>query len=234
MGTTTAPAPGLAAAILAVMGEVPYALKTGRVSSAGANYTFAGEVDLLRVLRPAMVRHGLCMLPVASDLHEHHETVPGRENKPRISHTVRVVQTYRLLHVSGEGMDLQVVGEGQDSGDKAAAKAMTIALKYALRQAFLIETGDDPDRERPEKPPETSAARERPDERLFREQRADAVAVLRDLGARSQEQANRLIQEATEGAMSLHSLDENPGEVLATMREWRDLRAAADQQEGSQ
>src|SRR3990167_1905296 len=30
-------------------------------------------------------------------------------------------------------------------GDKSVNKAMTGMLKYALRQTFLIETGDDPD-----------------------------------------------------------------------------------------
>jgi hypothetical protein len=32
-------------------------------------------------------------------------------------------------------------------GDKATAKAMTGAYKYALRQTFCIETGDDPDKD---------------------------------------------------------------------------------------
>ena len=34
-----------------------------------------------------------------------------------------------------------------DVGDKSANKAATGLLKYALRQTFLIETGDDPDAE---------------------------------------------------------------------------------------
>ena len=35
-------------------------------------------------------------------------------------------------------------GEGSDTGDKASNKALTGAYKYALRQTFCIETGDDP------------------------------------------------------------------------------------------
>src|SRR5262249_36903978 len=42
--------------------------------------------------------------------------------------------------------DCQVLGEASDAGDKAAPKALTGAYKYFLRQTFLIETGDDPDR----------------------------------------------------------------------------------------
>ncbi len=37
--------------------------------------------------------------------------------------------------------------DGFDMGDKGLGKATTYALKYALRTIFLIETGDDPDRE---------------------------------------------------------------------------------------
>ena len=136
-------------AILAVMGEVGYVQKQGRVQGGGMNYRFAGEADLLRALRPAMVAHGLCMMPIGCDLFETHEMLETKYG-PKPSRTVRVVSSYRLAHASGDFVDLQVAGEGQDKGDKATAKAMTIALKYAIRQAFLIETGDDPDVERPE------------------------------------------------------------------------------------
>lgn len=139
----------LYSAILAVMREVGYVQKKGRVQGGGMNYRFAGEADLLAALRPSMVEHGLVMLPLALDIQPIHEMLPTKYgDKP--SRTVRVVSTYRLAHESGEHIDIQVAGEGQDKGDKATAKAMTIALKYALRQSFLIETGDDPDMSRPE------------------------------------------------------------------------------------
>jgi hypothetical protein len=46
---------------------------------------------------------------------------------------------------SGETISFQSVGTGADSGDKAAYKAATGALKYALLTGFLIPTGDDPE-----------------------------------------------------------------------------------------
>jgi hypothetical protein len=58
---------------------------------------------------------------------------------------IRLRLTYRFSHVSGEYIDVQTIGEALDTSDKAANKAMTIGLKYAIRQFFLIETGDDPD-----------------------------------------------------------------------------------------
>ena len=46
---------------------------------------------------------------------------------------------------SGEQAFVEVFAEASDQGDKRASKAMTLAKKYALREFFLIETGDDPD-----------------------------------------------------------------------------------------
>jgi hypothetical protein len=46
---------------------------------------------------------------------------------------------------SGETISFQSIGTGADSGDKAAYKAATGALKYALLTGFLIPTGDDPE-----------------------------------------------------------------------------------------
>jgi hypothetical protein len=52
----------------------------------------------------------------------------------------------RFTHApSDTHIDVFATGEGADSGDKSGNKASTGMLKYALRQTFLIETGDDPD-----------------------------------------------------------------------------------------
>jgi len=41
--------------------------------------------------------------------------------------------------------DVWSVGQGADSQDKGAGKAMTYLLKYAFLKTFLAKTGDDPD-----------------------------------------------------------------------------------------
>jgi hypothetical protein len=46
------------------------------------------------------------------------------------------------------------IGEGRDSGDKAVAKAMTNALKYALTQPLMMRIGDDPEADAPHDQPE--------------------------------------------------------------------------------
>lgn len=56
---------------------------------------------------------------------------------------------FRLHTTDGSSVSITTIGEGMDSGDKGTNKAMSIALKYALLQAFLIPTEEqkDPDAE---------------------------------------------------------------------------------------
>jgi hypothetical protein len=136
-------------AILAVMRQVGYVQKE---HTAGLNYSYAGEAALIRAIRPAMVQEGL--IAHVLDLTKEVGTVMiGKDGGRPMSRAI-VLATVRFLHApSGTHLDVQAAGEGMDTGDKALNKAMTGALKYALRQTFLIETGDDPDKERPENKP---------------------------------------------------------------------------------
>ena len=151
--TETIQHPSLAAAMHAVCMEVGYVYKGTKVSMGkSGSYQAAGEAAFLRAIRPALLHHGILPpAPISMVVVDSiHEELKGKYG-PKASRTVRIVATYRIRHAAtGEHIDVQTMGEGQDSGDKAANKAMTIAYKYALRQTFGIETGDDPDRERPE------------------------------------------------------------------------------------
>ena len=131
---------GLVAAQLRVMDRVPYVKKT---KTKGLNYSFASEVDLIAALRPAMLAEGLSVYP--SQVFGLTETRYFSSNdKPMVN--VRATITYTFSHVSsGESVKVVVHAEASDHGDKASSKMMTMALKYTLRQFFMIETGDDPD-----------------------------------------------------------------------------------------
>jgi hypothetical protein len=71
---------------------------------------------------------------------------------------------YRVLTIrfhfaapDGSRVSVTVIGEGMDSGDKAANKAMAVALKYALSQTLLLPYNEvDPDADTP--PPSTGSA----------------------------------------------------------------------------
>jgi len=132
---------GLSYAKLQVMSDVGYCLKT---KSQGLNYTFASESELIAALRPALIEHDITVSPVDCELLESVQYETKRGGRMFVA---RVKTTYRFTHApSGESEDVTVFGEGGDVGDKSLPKAMTCAYKYAIRQAFMIETGDDPDR----------------------------------------------------------------------------------------
>lgn len=129
-------------AIAAVMNKVGYVQKT-RSAEGGVPYSFAGEKALIEALRPAMVEVGIYMHVLeAGDVFRETYTTSNAKTMNRTA--LRV--TVRFTHApSGTSIDVQSVGEGSDTGDKSTPKALTGAYKYALRQTFCIETGDDPD-----------------------------------------------------------------------------------------
>ncbi len=125
----------IATAVCKVMAAASHVQKTGKNSFHGYNY--ASDADLLRVLQPAMADAGLIMVPTQVAQSD------KQLDKGKMQTDVHV--QYTLVHSSGETMTVQAVGRGIDKEDKGPYKAMTGALKYALRQTFLVPTGDDPE-----------------------------------------------------------------------------------------
>ena len=128
-------------AVNAVMQEVGYVQKQ---SGKNLSYTYASEGALIAALRPVMVKHGIMAYVMSHDelAREEYET----KNGTRMINTV-IRGKVRFTHIDGSFIDVAAGGEGSDSGDKSYNKSQTDLLKYALRQTFLIETGDDPDQE---------------------------------------------------------------------------------------
>jgi hypothetical protein len=127
-------------AINEVMRAVGYVPQTGKIQG----YSYTSESDLIEALRPAMNEAGvICMPRSIVEMRQETYTTKGGSVMNRVTLLIQ----YAFVHAaSGTELLCQTVGEGSDAGDKATAKAMTGALKYALRQTFLIETGDDPDK----------------------------------------------------------------------------------------
>lgn len=136
---------------LHVMKKVPYVYKKQpeKGSNKGLTYSYASEAELIRQLHPAFIEVGLTIAPINA---EPISVEPYPSKSGGLMQHTRVKMTYRLTHAwSKTWEDIVVWGESADVGDKSSPKAMTIGLKYALRQAFLIETGDvDPDAYAPE------------------------------------------------------------------------------------
>lgn len=64
----------------------------------------------------------------------------------KLMHRVRVQVRYRFMGPNGDEISVVTPGEAIDSGDKATAKAMSVALRIALLQALCLPTQEpDPD-----------------------------------------------------------------------------------------
>jgi hypothetical protein len=107
------------------------------------NYKFRGIDDVYAALQGIMARHGVFTLPtVVEDRTEERTTKSGSALIYRI---LKIM--YEFYATDASSVKCYVIGEGMDSGDKASNKAMSVAHKYALLQAFCIPTEDSKDPE---------------------------------------------------------------------------------------
>jgi hypothetical protein len=92
---------------------------------------------------PLMAKHKVFTMPnVIDSKTEERKTSKGGNLIYRI-----LTIEYTFYAEDGSNVKAVVIGEGMDSGDKAANKAMSVAHKYALFQALCIATKEDPDKE---------------------------------------------------------------------------------------
>lgn len=134
-------------AIVAIMDEVGYVRKS---KGAQLSYTYAEEAQLIAAVRPWMVHYGVFMN--VTDIRDVNEQDRPRERGGN-TRLVSLTSGIRFTHAaSGTFIDVVARGEGADVSDKANNKAQTCAFKYAIRQTFCLETGDDPDRTNPAVP----------------------------------------------------------------------------------
>lgn len=126
-----------------VMKQVEYLKKDGKVAYGSTRYNYLSEEKITSEIRKAMADVGLIIYPSKMEIVSEQE-VNTRSGKVRV---LNIVAAYHIKDIeSGEFIEIQTLGEGMDSGDKAIYKAMTGAYKYAQRQTFMIPTGDDPDK----------------------------------------------------------------------------------------
>lgn len=132
-------------AINVVMDKVGYVQKE---RASGVPFTFAGEAALIQALRPEMVEHGIYMSvsKIKDVVRTEYQTKGGT-----VMQSTLITATMRFTHAPSDTyIEVEAVGEGSDASDKSANKAMTGLYKYGMRQTFMIETGDDPDKSQPE------------------------------------------------------------------------------------
>lgn len=142
-------------AIVSVMKEVKGIDKSMTVGTGSNSYKGVSDKDVKNAIGKAMEKYGLCMIPVdvdptlQIDRWEQEEFYNGKSNgiKQKQSVFASVKTKYLLLHESGEYIEVMGYGHGTDTQDKAAGKATTYALKYALLYTFMVPTGKIDDAE---------------------------------------------------------------------------------------
>ena len=128
-----------------VMGDVQAVGKDGEVTSGPARYKFRGIDAVVKAVGPALRAHGVICSPLVEG-YEYHTVEVGSQRSRMAS--VRVTVRYRWYGPNGDSFDSVSVGEAFDSGDKATAKAMSVAFRTMLLQTLAIPTDEpDPDSE---------------------------------------------------------------------------------------
>jgi hypothetical protein len=160
--------PAIWSSIIAVMDEVTNVPKTGEMKNrkGETQYHFVPSSELRARIGRSFRNHALMLQ--SRDITASFEAKPvSGANGSTVWTTAQVTLTYVFTSlVDGSTVEFEAAGEGRDSSDKATAKAMTMALKSALSQAFMLATDDeDPDATRPEVVQEDRYAPPPPDNR---------------------------------------------------------------------
>lgn len=122
-----------------VMEEVGAIGKDATNKSQGFKYR--GIDQVYNALNPLLAKHKIFTMPKVLNS----EREERKSNNGGALLYSRVTMEYSFFTTDGSCVTCSVIGEGMDSGDKATNKAMAIAHKYALLQAFCIPTEDMPD-----------------------------------------------------------------------------------------
>lgn len=117
--------------------------KTSKNAQQG--FMYRGIDAVYNALNPVMAELGLFICPEVLDQKREERTT---KNGTVLIYTMLTMK-YTVYAPDGSNVSVVVVGEGMDSGDKSANKAMSVAMKYAMFQLFFIPTEDlvDPDRD---------------------------------------------------------------------------------------
>lgn len=121
------------------------------------NFNFRGIDAVVNAVSPALRKHGVVVTPeiVSND----YTTVEVGKNRTSMGHC-RVTVTYKFWAPDGSYLPTTVSAESMDSGDKATAKAMSVAFRTCLLQTLCLPTDEtDPDHEVYERAPRGETTR---------------------------------------------------------------------------
>lgn len=125
-------------ALSKVMGDVQSVRKDSK--NQAQRFNFRGIDAVMNAVGPALRKHGVTIVPEDVETHRSNGTTANGKQTAEVVLKV----TYRVYGPGGDSIHGRVAAEAMDFGDKAIAKAMSVAYRTFLLQALTIPT-DDPD-----------------------------------------------------------------------------------------
>jgi hypothetical protein len=117
-------------------------------------FSFRGIDAVINAVSPAFRKHGVFCIPTV--ISSEYESVQVGQNRTVMGHA-RVMVCYTFHASDGSSVEATVSAESMDSGDKATAKAMSVAYRTALLQTLCLPTDEsDPDADTFERSPVTA------------------------------------------------------------------------------
>lgn len=169
-------------ALHAVMRDVG-AVKKGDRNTQG-NFNFRGIDAVTNAVYPALVEHGVVVAPEVQT-YDYGTVVVGHK-RTEMGHA-RLTVKFTFYGPDGDSVSAVTAGEAFDSGDKATAKAHSVAFRTALLQTLCLPTDEpDPDSSSYERAPKKS------EEQLAQDR---LLEVCTSLGVKPPEAAQRFKDE---------------------------------------
>ncbi len=124
----------LAQKIVDVMSEVTSVSKRG--VNTFQNYKYAKESDYIEAIRPALIKHGVIVLPTL---------MSERMDPIKDSFITSIQMKFTVINADDpkDTYETIIPAQGSDKTDKGIYKAITGAKKYFVSNTFLIPTNDD-------------------------------------------------------------------------------------------
>lgn len=121
--------------------ELPLIGKNADVGFGRNTYKGTTWMDVAGAFNPILHKNGLAMIPIDYDVKTTMTDYVNQSGKPALRVFVEVKGKYKLMHSSGEFIEVVGLGHAVDNQDKGAGKACTYSLKNALLYAFTVAAG---------------------------------------------------------------------------------------------
>lgn len=129
--------PAIYAAMVQIMKAVE-AVRKEKTNTQGASFKYRGIDDVMNALHDAFAEAGVF---ITVEVLDRKETERQSKSGGALFYVTQKIR-FTFNAMDGSSVSSIVNGTAMDSGDKADNKGLSIGLKYALLQAFLVPTED--------------------------------------------------------------------------------------------